>query len=167
VPDIVTLGKPIGNGHPIGAVVTRRELAQQFQASSGFFSTTGGNPVSCAAATAVLDVIEGESLQENARQVGAELRAALEDLSKRHALVGDVRGPGLFIGVELVRDRSTLEPATQEAHLVVNRLRERGVLVGLEGPHGNVIKIRPPIVFASSHVERLVGTLDAVLASIA
>lgn len=167
VPDIVTMGKPIGNGHPIGAVVTRRELAEQFQAISGFFSTTGGNPVSCVAATAVLDVIEGESLQQNARQVGAELRAALEDLSKRHALVGDVRGPGLFIGVELVRDRSTLEPATQEAHLVVNRLRERGVLVGLEGPHGNVIKIRPPIVFASSHVERLVGTLDAVLASIA
>ncbi len=167
VPDIVTLGKPIGNGHPIGAVVTRRELAEEFQNTSDFFSTTGGNPVSCAAATAVLDVIEDEELQENAQRVGAELRTALEELAQRHAVIGDVRGAGLFIGVELVLDRSTQEPAPMETHRVVNQLRERGVLVGREGPHGNVLKIRPPIVFASSHVKQLVATLDAVLDSMA
>ncbi len=165
VPDIVTLGKPIGNGHPMGAVVTRRELAEEFQSVSGFFSTTGGNPVSCAAATAVLEVIEREELQDNARRVGAELRASLMDLSTRHALIGDVRGCGLFIGVELVLDRDTLEPAPAETHLVLNRLREHGVLVGREGPLGNVLKIRPPIVFGSSHVDRLVTTLDTVLGS--
>ncbi len=165
VPDIVTFGKPIGNGHPVGAVVTRRELAEEFQASSGFFSTTGGNPVSCAAATAVLDVIEVEELQQNAHRVGAELRMALEELAHRHSVIGDVRGAGLFVGVELVLDRSTREPAPVETHRVVNQLRQRGVLVGREGPHGNVLKIRPPIVFASSHVTQLVATLDAVLDS--
>ncbi len=167
VPDIVTFGKPIGNGHPVGAVVTRRELAEEFQATSGFFSTTGGNPVSCAAATAVLEVIEVEELQKNAQRVGAELRTALEELSHRHTVIGDVRGAGLFIGVELVLDRSTREPAPVEAHRAVNQLRQRGVLVGREGPYGNVLKIRPPIVFASSHAERLVATLDAVLDSMA
>ena len=166
VPDIVTFGKPIGNGHPLGAVATRRELAEEFQAVSGFFSTTGGNPVSCAAGTAVLDIIEREELQENAKRVGAELRLALDDLTERHELIGDVRGLGLFVGVELVLDRDTREPATAEADRVVNSLRDDGILLAREGPHGNVLKIRPPIIFTSSHVERLVRSLDVVLRSI-
>lgn len=166
VPDIVTFGKPIGNGHPIGAVVTRRDIAEQFSSATGFFSTTGGNPVSCAAGIAVLEVIERESLQENATEVGHKLRSGIADLASRHTLIGDVRGPGLFIGVELVRDRSTLEPAAEETRAVVNGMRERGVLIGRDGPHHNVLKIRPPIVFGPSHVTRFVETLDEVLSAI-
>ena len=163
VPDIVTLGKPIGNGHPVGAVVLRRELAERFAAHTHFFSTTGGNPVSCAAATAVLEVIEREALCKNAERTGAELQAGLEVLAQRHALIGDVRGAGLFIGVELVRDRATKEPAEPETRAVLNELRRIGVLVGREGRYGNVLKIRPPIVFQSTHVKRLLSALDEAL----
>ena len=163
VPDLVTLGKPIGNGHPIGAVVMRRDLAERFAAHTHFFSTTGGNPVSCAAALAVLEVIEREGLRENARRVGAELKAGLERLAQRHALIGDVRGAGLFVGVELVRDRERREPAEPETRTVLNELRRDGVLVGREGRYGNVLKIRPPIVFQSTHAERLVAALDRAL----
>ncbi len=163
VPDIVTLGKPIGNGHPIGAVVVRRELAERFATHAHFFSTTGGNPVSCEAAIAVLDVIEREGLQDNAARTGAELKAGLESLAQRHALIGDVRGAGLFLGVELVRERATKEPAEAETRTVLNELRRNGVLVGRVGRHANVLKIRPPIVFQSSHVERLLDALDRAL----
>ena len=167
VPDLVTLGKPIGNGHPIGAVVARRELALRFAARSHFFSTTGGNPVSCAAGLAVLEVIERERLRENAARVGAELAAGLESLAQRHALIGDVRGAGLFLGVELVRERGTKEPAGPETRAVQNELRRIGVLVGRTGRYGNVLKIRPPIVFRSSHVERLLEALDQALKVVA
>ena len=163
VPDIVTLGKPIGNGHPIGALVLRRDLAERFSAHTHFFSTTGGNPVSCAAGIAVLEVIEREGLRENAARVGAELEAGLQSLAQRHALIGDVRGAGLFLGVELVRDRGSREPAEPETRVVLNALRRTGVLVGREGRYGNVLKIRPPIVFQSSHVERLLAALDRAL----
>lgn len=163
VPDIVTLGKPIGNGHPVGALVVRRELAERFAAHNHFFSTTGGNPVSCAAGLAVLEVIEREALRENAARVGAELEAGLRGLARRHALIGDVRGAGLFLGVELVRERGTKEPAGPETRTVLNELRRIGVLVGRVGLHGNVLKIRPPIVFQSSHVERLLAALDQAL----
>jgi 4-aminobutyrate aminotransferase-like enzyme/Ser/Thr protein kinase RdoA (MazF antagonist) len=164
VPDVVTLGKSIGNGHPLAAVVTRPEIARSFARAEGeFFSTYGGNPVSCAAGLAVLDVLERERLRERAREVGARLRGRLEDLARHHALVGDVRGAGLFLGVELVRDRATLEPATAEARAVVNRLRDAGVLVGTEGPHANVVKIRPPLVFGEADADRLVAALAAVL----
>ncbi len=163
VPDIVTLGKPIGNGHPIGALVMRREIAERFAARAHFFSTTGGNPVSCAAGLAVLEVIEREGLRENAARVGAELRAGIEALAQRHALIGDVRGAGLFLGVELVKDRQSRAPAEAGTQAVLNALREDGVLVGREGRHGNVLKIRPPIVFQSSHVERFLAALDRAL----
>jgi 4-aminobutyrate aminotransferase-like enzyme/Ser/Thr protein kinase RdoA (MazF antagonist) len=164
VPDVVTLGKSIGNGHPLAAVVTRPEIAQSFAAAEGeFFSTDGGNPVSCAAGLAVLDVIERERLRERARDVGARLRGRLEELARHHALVGDVRGAGLLLGVELVRDRAALEPAAAEARAVVNRLREAGVLVGTEGPHANVVKIRPPLVFGDAESDRLIAALDAAL----
>ena len=128
VPDIVVLGKPIANGFPLGAVVTSAQVAAAFDNGMEFFSTFGGNPVACAAGLAVLDVLEHEQLQENARRVGATLAGGLRELQSRHALVGDVRGAGLFLGVELVRDRTTLEPAAAEAAYVADRMRERGVL---------------------------------------
>src|SRR6185295_6413393 len=143
VPDIVVLGKPIGNGFPLAAVVTTPEIAASFANGMEFFSTFGGNPVACAAGLAVLDVLRDEDLQENALRVGTRLIAGLKGLMDRHPLVGDVRGSGLFLGVELVRDRQTREPAPEEASYVVNRLREKGVLAGTDGPYDNVLKLRP------------------------
>jgi 4-aminobutyrate aminotransferase-like enzyme/Ser/Thr protein kinase RdoA (MazF antagonist) len=166
VPDIVVLGKPIGNGYPLGAVVTTPEIAASFDNGMEFFSTFGGSTVSCAVALAVLDVVRDEGLQEHARQVGAHLLAGLRSLQTRYAIVGDVRGSGLFIGVELVRERATLEPASVEASFVVNRLREEGILIGTDGPHHNVLKIRPPMPFGIADAGRLVDVLDRVLGEI-
>jgi len=163
VPDVVVLGKPIGNGFPLAAVITTPQVAASFDNGMEFFSTFGGNPVACAAGLAVLDVLEEEHLQERALRVGARLIAGLRALQGRHTLIGDVRGSGLFVGVELVRDRATLAPATEEASYVVNRLRELGVLTGTDGPHHNVLKIRPPLVFSESDGELFVSTLDEVL----
>ena len=165
VPDVVTLGKPIGNGHPLSAVVTSREIADTFANGMEYFNTFGGNPVSCAVGLAVLDVIEEEGLQENARAVGDHLLARLRGLAARHALIGDVRGHGLFLGIELVRDRDTLEPATEEATATIEAMRDRGVLLSTEGPHHNVIKIKPPMVWTVDHADILVDTLDEVLAT--
>ena len=166
VPDIVTLGKPIGNGHPMGAVVTTREIADAFDNGMEYFNTFGGNPVSCAIGLAVLDVIEEEGLREHALDVGTRFRDSLADLGQRHALVGDVRGLGLFIGVELVRDRESLEPATEEAADVINQMRERGVLLSTDGPFENVIKIKPPLVFSHEDAARVVEELDDVLSGV-
>jgi 4-aminobutyrate aminotransferase-like enzyme/Ser/Thr protein kinase RdoA (MazF antagonist) len=163
MPDIVVLGKPIGNGHPLGAVVTTREIAASFDNGMEFFSTFGGNTVSCAAGLAVLDVLESERLQDHAHRVGNHLLAGLRGLQEKHPVVGDVRGLGLFVGVELVRDRTTLEPATAETSYVVNRLRDRRILTGIEGPLRNVIKIRPPLPFTEADADLLVETLDEVL----
>ncbi|MFN8474550.1 MAG: aminotransferase class III-fold pyridoxal phosphate-dependent enzyme [Anaerolineae bacterium] len=163
VPDIVTLGKPIGNGHPMGAVVTTPEIAQAFANGMEYFNTFGGNPVSCAIGLAVLDVIEEEGLQGRALRVGQHLLAGLEPLTQRHAIVGDVRGHGMFVGVELVRDRETLEPAAAEAAYAANRLRERGILLSTDGPYHNVLKIKPPLVFDERDADRLVAELDRVL----
>jgi 4-aminobutyrate aminotransferase-like enzyme len=163
VPDIVVLGKPIGNGHPIGAVVTTPEIAASFANGMEFFSTFGGNTVSCAIGLAVLDVVEDEQLQAHAARVGAHLLERLRPLVDRHALVGDVRGAGLFIGVELVRDRTTLEPATAEASDVVNRLRDEGILIGTDGPHHNVLKIRPPMPFTIDDADVVASALELVL----
>ena len=166
VPDLVVLGKPIGNGHPIGAVVTTAEIASSFNNGMEFFSTFGGNTVSCAIGTAVLDVVLDEKLQQHASQVGGALLGKLEKLKQRHALIGDVRGAGLFLGVELVRDRDTLEPATGEAALIANRMRDLGVLLGTDGPYHNVLKIRPPMPFSMADADLLVDTLQSVLAEI-
>lgn len=163
VPDIVVLGKPMGNGHPLGAVITTPEIAASFDNRMEFFSTFGGNTVSCAVGLAVLDVIQEDRLQEHALRVGNRLLAGLRGLMQKHSVVGDVRGLGLFVGVELVRDRATLEPAADEASYVVNRLRERGILTGTEGPYQNVIKIRPPLPFSEADADFLVATLDEVL----
>jgi len=163
VPDVVVLGKPIGNGFPLGAVVTTREIAGAFDNGMEFFSTFGGNPVSCAAGLAVLDVVEEERLQERAGRVGGRLLEGLRGLSERYPLVGDVRGSGLFLGVELVRDRASLEPAPEEAAYVVNRLRECSVLTGTDGPHHNVLKLRPPLILSEDDAGLLLATLDEVL----
>jgi 4-aminobutyrate aminotransferase-like enzyme len=161
VPDIVVMGKPLGNGHPIGAVATTRAIANAFDNGMEFFSTFGGNTVSCAIGIAVLDVVREENLQEHARRVGEKLLADLRALAARYPLIGDVRGSGLFLGVELVRDRMTLEPATEEASFVVNRMRDRGVLIGTDGPHHNVLKIRPPMPFGLDDGAILLEALEA------
>ncbi|MFO1061147.1 MAG: aminotransferase class III-fold pyridoxal phosphate-dependent enzyme [Dongiaceae bacterium] len=165
VPDIVTMGKPMGNGHPIGVVVARRDVVDAFFRRQRYFNTFGGNPVSAAVGMAVLDVLEEEALQANARRVGAELKGALEALARRHPLVGEIRGGGLFLGVELLVDRATRQPATAAARRVLNALGREGVLVGLTGPGAGMIKIRPPMVFDAGNAEQLLTTLDRVLAA--
>jgi len=160
-PDIVVLGKPIGNGFPLAAVITTAEIADSFDNGMEFFSTFGGNPVACAAGLAVLDVLEEEGLQENALDVGNYLLKGLRGLG--HEMIGDVRGSGLFLGIELVRDRATLEPASAEASRVVNGMRELGVLAGMDGPHHNVIKLRPPLCFTREDADRVVEVLADVI----
>ena len=166
VPDIVTLGKPIGNGHPMAAVITTPDIASSFNNGMEYFNTFGGNPVSCAVGLAVLDVIETEGLQHNALTVGKHLTKGLERLMATHSLIGDVRGMGLFLGVELVLDRTTLEPATELSRRVIEEMKLRGVLVSTDGPFDNVLKIKPPMVFTEANADRLVDTLDAVLVGI-
>ena len=165
-PDFITIGKPAGNGHPVGAVITRPDILSHFLKAGPFFSTFGGNNVACAAGLAVLDVIRDEGLVENALAVGAHLRDGLNRLAARHELIGDVRGIGLATGVELVRDRKTKAPAPAEIIRVLNLLRDEGVLVGGEGKLGNVLKIRPPIVFSRDHADLAVGALDRALAKL-
>jgi len=163
VPDIVTLGKPIGNGHPLAAVVTTPEIAQSFAGGMEYFNTFGGNPVSCAIGQAVLDVIEQEHLQRHASRVGARLKAGLEALQREHPLIGDVRGMGLFVGVDLVLDRRTLAPAAQQAAYIVERMKDHGILIGVDGSLRNVLKLKPPLVFDDDNADQLVRTLDKLL----
>ncbi len=160
VPDVVVLGKPIGNGHPIGAVITTREIAESFDNGMEYFSTFGGNNVSCAIGLEVLKVVEEETLQAHAERVGKQMLVGLQELMSRHELVGDVRGSGMFLGLELVKSRETRVPATEEANDVVNGLRDVGILLGTDGPFHNVIKIRPPMPFSEKDGERLVSSLD-------
>lgn len=163
IPDLVTLGKPMGNGHPVAAVVGRSALFDQFGRQQRYFNTYGGNPVSCAAAQAVLRVLREEDLQANAQRVGDYLKNGLRSLAVRHQLIGDVRGEGLFIGVELVTDRETQSPATLAAKAVVNGMRHRQVLISATGPDANILKIRPPLVFAYEHADLLLERLDETL----
>ncbi len=166
-PDIVTMGKPIGNGHPLGAVVTTRVIAEAFDNGMEYFNTFGGNPVSAAIGLAVLDVIAEEGLREHARVTGERLLAGLREVAARHEPIGDVRGMGLFVGVELVRDRTTREPDAGLASQLVNRAAELGVLLSTDGPDHDVIKIKPPLVFSAADADRLVETFDAVLGELA
>jgi 4-aminobutyrate aminotransferase-like enzyme len=163
VPDIVVSGKPIGNAFPLAAVVTTNEIAASFANGMEFFSTFGGNPVACAAGLAVLDVLEEEKLQENALRVGTRLKSRLQELQQRHRVIGDVRGSGLFLGVDLVLDRTTREAAPFEASYIVNRLRDCGILTGTDGPHHNVIKLRPPLRFSEADADLFANTLDGIL----
>jgi len=162
VPDIVTLGKPMGNGHPIAAVVTSDAVIETFGAESFYFNTFAGNPVSCAAALAVLDVIAHEGLVKNAARVGSHLRAGLGDILQRHRVIGDIRGRGLFVGMELVEDASGA-PAESLTMRVVDAMRDEGVLVSRIGPHGNILKLRPPMVLSKPDADRVVEALDTVL----
>ena len=163
VPDIVVFGKPIGNAFPLAAVVTTQEIAATFANGMEFFSTFGGNPVACAAGLAVLDALRDERLQENALAVGSQWIRNLQELQSRHPLIGDVRGAGLFLGIDLVVDRESRAPATHQASYVVNRLREEGILAGTDGPHHNVIKLRPPLCFSIDDAARFTSTLDKIL----
>jgi 4-aminobutyrate aminotransferase-like enzyme len=167
VPDIVVLGKPIGNGHPIGAVITTPEIAASFANGMEFFSTFGGNTVSCAIGLAVLELVQEENLQAHAFLVGEQMLKGLRNLMTRHEIIGDVRGSGFFLGVELVRNRETLEPATAEANLIVNQMRHHGILLGADGPFHNVLKIRPPLPFSGADADRLLETLDGILQTLA
>ncbi len=163
VPDIVVFGKPIGNAFPLAAVVTTREIATSFANGMEFFSTFGGNPVACAAGLAVLDVLRDEALQDRALRVGKYWMTELRKLQECHRLIGDVRGSGLFLGIDLVRDRETREPAAEQADYVMNRLRDCGILAGTDGPHHNVIKLRPPLIFSESDADLFVATLESIL----
>jgi len=163
VPDIVTLGKPIGNGFPLAAVVTTRKIADAFANGMEYFNTCGGNPVACAVGNAVLDVIEQEELQANALTVGNRLLEGLADLAERHPVLGDVRGAGLYLGAEMVRDPDSLEPAADEASYVINRMRDHGILISTDGPLHNVLKLKPPLCFSLADAERFLATLDHIL----
>ena len=163
MPDIVTLGKPVGNGFPLGVVVTTPDILRQFGEETHLFSTFGGNPVACAAGMAVLDVIEEEGLMEKARITGEHMREGLRGLMNKHALIGDVRGKGLIAGVEIVKDRETLEPGPDEMKRILNRMRALGVLVGREGKFGNVFKIRPSLAFGPEHADIMVDSMDRAL----
>jgi 4-aminobutyrate aminotransferase-like enzyme len=164
VPDIVTMGKPMGNGHPLSAVITRGDIIEPFSKQGSYFNTFGGNPVSCAAGLAVLDVIENENLQQNALDVGEYLIDGLKELAVRHESIGDIRGTGLFLAVDLVSDRETRAPATDLASRVVNELRDRGILTGSIGPFDNILKLRPPMVFSRENADSFLGIVDEVLA---
>ncbi len=164
VPDLVTLGKPMGNGHPVAAVITRRDVLSELVGRTTLFSTFGGNPVSAAAALAVLDVIDDERVLDRVQRTGRALRAALDAVADANPGVGDVRGVGLAWGVELVTDPATREPDGARAGLVRDRMRHRGVLVGTTGRHGNVLKVRPPLALDERHVRRLASALEEALA---
>ncbi|MEZ4776437.1 MAG: aminotransferase class III-fold pyridoxal phosphate-dependent enzyme [Bacteroidia bacterium] len=163
VPDIVTMGKPIGNGHPLGAVVCTRAVAEAFANGMEYFNTFGGNPVSCAIGREVLAVIKDEALQHHAFQMGTLLRKGLLELQQKHAIIGDVRGVGLFQGFELVKDRELLTPAPDQTRYLANCMRQLGILMSTDGPFHNVIKIKPPMPFHAGNVSFLIDTLDKVL----
>jgi 4-aminobutyrate aminotransferase-like enzyme len=164
VPDIVAMGKPMGNGFPMGGVAIRPDLLATFGSTNGYFNTFGGNPVAAAAGMAVLDTIAAEGLQQNAHDTGAYLRDGLAALAQREPIIGDVRGAGLYIGVELVRDRESRAPDRDAAERLVNAMRERNVLIGTAGKFGNILKIRPPLVFGREHadifLEAFAGALE-------
>ena len=159
VPDIVTMGKPMGNGHPIAGVVTRRDLVEDFSKKAHYFNTFGGNPVSCAAGLAVLDIIARENLQQNALDVGQYIINGLWQLAEEYDCIGDVRGSGLFLALELVSDREARTPATELAGSVVESLRERGVLTGCIGPESNILKLRSPMTLSRSNAEYFLSAL--------
>ncbi|MFK4762026.1 aspartate aminotransferase family protein [Microbacterium sp. ZW T5_45] len=166
VPDLVTTGKPMGNGIPIAGMAARSEVLEPFSTARPYFNTFGGNPVSVAAAQAVLDTIRGENLQQHAFTVGEEFRSALSELAANHPSIGDIRGSGLYTGLELVMDRETKEPAETLALDLLEELRERHVLTSVCGPTNSVLKLRPPLAFQASDIPRAVDALDAALTAL-
>ena len=166
VPDIVTLGKPIGNGHPMACVVTTPEVARAFANGMEYFNSFGGNPVSCAVGLAVLDVIEEEGLQEKALRTGTYLLDRFKNFEQRFEKIGHIRGHGLFLGIELVKDRETIEPDSDSAGAITNFLRNEGVLLSIDGPSNNVLKFKPPMVFSQSDAEMFCEKLEQAFAAV-
>ncbi|CAL1268108.1 unnamed protein product [Larinioides sclopetarius] len=166
-PDIVTIGKPMGNGHPVAAVITTKDIARNFKGLGvSYFNTYGGNPVSMAIANAVLEVIEHENLLTNADVVGQKLISDLQELQQRHPVIGDVRGIGFFIGIDLVKDRATKAPATEDAAYTIARMKQEGVLLSAEGKYENILKFKPPMVFNAENADLLVKKLDVILTEV-
>ncbi|XP_060053246.1 5-phosphohydroxy-L-lysine phospho-lyase isoform X5 [Erinaceus europaeus] len=164
VPDIVTMGKSIGNGHPLACVATTQAVARAFEATGvEYFNTFGGSPVSCAVGLAVLDVLEKEQLQAHASHVGSFLLELLRQQKARHPIIGDIRGVGLFVGVDLIKDEATRTPATEEAAYLVSRLKESYILLSTDGPGRNVLKFKPPMCFSLDNAQQVVMKLDAIL----
>ncbi len=162
IPDIVIIGKPMGNGHPMGAVITTQEIADSFGNGVEFFSSFGGNPVSCATGIAVLDVIENEKLQENAKIVGEHYKALFKKLQKKYDCIGDVRGNGLFLGIEII-DGDTQKPHQELAHYIKNQLRQKYILISTDGPYDNVLKTKPPLCFTKQNAEEVVRTIEDII----
>ncbi|MFV3126995.1 aspartate aminotransferase family protein [Niveispirillum sp. KHB5.9] len=163
-PDIVTLGKPMGNGYPVAGMVTRRDWVDRFGAASRYFNTFAGNPVAAAAGMAVLSVIEREDIQANSRRVGAHVRAGLQALSAKHPIIANVRGRGLFFGAELIRPDGS--PADVETKQLINRMRDNGVLISRAGRNSNILKMRPPLVFSTDNADHLLSVMDDALAAL-
>jgi 4-aminobutyrate aminotransferase-like enzyme len=162
-PDIITVAKAMGNGQPLGAVITTRAIADAFAAQGSFFSSAGGSPVSCVVGSTVLDILEDEGLQANAAAVGDRIIARCAELQARYPIVGAVHGMGLYLGVELVRDRQSLEPATEECYAICDRLRELGVIVQPTGERANVLKLKPPMCLSPQSTDFVVECLETVL----
>jgi 4-aminobutyrate aminotransferase-like enzyme len=165
VPDIVTVAKAMGNGQPLGAVITTREIAERYRTQGYFFSSAGGSPVSSVVGLTVLDLLEKEGLQHNALTVGDHIRARIEELATRHELIGTVHGSGLYMGVELVRDRMTLEPAVSETAAICERLLGLGVIVQPTGDRQNVLKVKPPMCITRESADYFVDMLERVLST--
>ena len=166
IPDIVTMGKSMGNGHPLSALVTTKEIADKFNNGMEYFNSFGGNPVSCAIGNAVLDVIKEEGMQQRALKVGSYLINEIKSLQSKYPIIGDVRGAGLFIGIELIRDIENLEPAAIEADKIINQMKDQKILLSTDGPDHNVIKIKPPMVFNKDNADEFLLKLSHVLANI-
>ena len=160
-PDIVVIGKPMGNGHPMGAVITTESISNSFEQGVEFFSSFGGNPVSCAIGKAVLEVIESEKLQENALKCGQYYKSLFKELQSKHACIGDVRGSGLFLGIELIDELG--KPNTNLAQYIKNELRNNHILISTDGPSNNVIKTKPPMVFTKENALQVVEEIDRVI----
>jgi len=163
LPDIVTLGKSMGNGHPLSALVTTKEIAEKFNNGMEYFNSFGGNPVSCAIGQAVLDVIDNEELQKNARLVGDYLIKKLIALQSDYEFIGEVRGWGLFLGIEMINDVESLKPDKNAAKTIANEMKNSGVLISVDGPDHNVLKIKPPIIFNYENADELVFNFRSVL----
>ncbi|MFN7089102.1 MAG: aspartate aminotransferase family protein [Allorhizobium sp.] len=167
IPDIVTMGKPMGNGHPVAGLVTRAEIMARFRKSFRYFNTFGGNPVSCAAAMAVLEELQDKKLQAHAEKIGLLAHRRLTELAGKYEVIGDVRQSGMVFGAEFVLDRDSKEPAVAFADQVVNQMRQRGIILSKLGRHKNTLKIRPPMPFAEEHLDLLMATLDDVIGEVA
>jgi len=166
VPDIVTLGKPMGNGHPLAGLISRSDLINPFAKSSMYFNTFGGNPVSCAVGMAVLDELEQNNLLENAKATGQYVTEKLNALQEKYSLIGEVRSLGMFFGVELVSDLNSKTPAPEAARKVINLMKEKGVLISTIGKHNSILKLRPPMPFQPEHADILISALDETLATV-